>query len=112
MGRFAIMDRSDRQAGPAPPVTLTARSVLALHTGNDVPLWYTDTMAADKRIRISEENQAALHELKDVGQSYDDVLHELLEVYREHNRAELFERIERNEARAPEGFTNLDDLEP
>lgn len=69
-------------------------------------------MAANKRIRISEEHREGLHHLKDVGESYDDVIGELLELYQKQNRAELFDRIRENEERAPEGFTPLDELDP
>lgn len=110
MGRPSGNGNAENQAVSS-PVVLTAKPVLTFHSGHNVPLWHNGTMAANKRIRISEENQAELHELKDVGQSYDDVIDELLDVYREYNRAELFERIERNETRAPEGFTNLDELD-
>ncbi|MFC6965061.1 hypothetical protein ACFQL7_28005 [Halocatena marina] len=47
-------------------------------------------MSADKRIRVSEERRAQLHELKEVGESYDDVLAQLIQ---EHNRKELAERM-------------------
>lgn len=47
-------------------------------------------MSAEKRIRVSEERREQLHEMKGVGESYDDVLAELI---REHNRRELAERM-------------------
>lgn len=97
--------------GEQPPIALTMKTGLLLYTGHTVPVWHTGTMAADKRIRISEAHQEELHELKDVGQSYDDVIGELLEAYHERNRAELSERIQRNEERAPEGFTELGELD-
>lgn len=68
-------------------------------------------MTATKRIRISEINRKRLHQMKDVGESYDEVIGELLEEHWEINREELFDRIEKNEEKAPEGFTSLDELE-
>jgi len=68
-------------------------------------------MTATKRIRISEKNRKRLHQMKDVGESYDEVIGELLEEHWERNREELFDRIEKNEEKAPEGFTSLDELE-
>ncbi len=48
------------------------------------------TMSADKRIRVSEERREQLHELKGVGESYDDVLAQLIQ---EHNRKQLAEKM-------------------
>ncbi len=47
-------------------------------------------MSADKRIRVSEERREQLHELKDVGESYDDVLAQLIQ---EHNRNQLAKKM-------------------
>ncbi len=47
-------------------------------------------MSADKRIRVSEERREQLHELKGVGESYDDVLAQLIQ---EHNRMRLAEKM-------------------
>lgn len=68
-------------------------------------------MTATKRIRISEMNRKRLHQMKDVGESYDEVIGKLLEEHWERNQEELFDRIEKNEQKAPEGFTSLDELE-
>ncbi|MFO7792742.1 MAG: DUF7557 family protein [Thermoplasmatota archaeon] len=68
-------------------------------------------MKADKKIRISEENRKRLHQMKDVGESYDEVIEELLKEHWKQNRKELFERIEENEEKAPEGFKDLDELD-
>jgi len=46
-------------------------------------------MSAEKTMRISEENREELHELKEVGNSYDGVTTELLEEYRKRNRENL-----------------------
>ncbi len=68
-------------------------------------------MTATKRIRISEENRKRLHQMKDVGESYDEVIEELLKEHWERNRKELFEKMEENEEKAPEDFTPLDKLD-
>lgn len=67
-----------------------------------------EKMAATKRIRISEENRKLLHQMKDVGQSYDEVIEELLKEHLEKNRAELFDKIEENEL---EDFTSLEEVD-
>jgi predicted CopG family antitoxin len=55
------------------------------------------SMTAEKTIRISEENREELHELKGVGDSYDDVIARLLEEYRERNRKRLAEKMRETE---------------
>lgn len=59
-------------------------------------------MSADKRIRISEDMRKQLHGLKDVGESYDDVIRQLVI---EHNRRELFHRMD--EADDADEFVSL-----
>lgn len=49
--------------------------------------------------------------MKDVGESYDEVIEELLKEHWERNRKELFEKMEENEEKAPEDFTPLDKLD-
>lgn len=68
-------------------------------------------MSLDDQIRISEGTREELRRLKEAGQSYDDVIGELLARYRESHRAELFDRMNRREQAAPVGFTALGDLE-
>jgi len=68
-------------------------------------------MKADKKIRISEENRKRLHQMKDVGESYDEVIEELLKEHWKQNREELFYRIEENEEKAPEDFVPLEELD-
>lgn len=63
-------------------------------------------MSADKRIRVSEERREQLHELKDVGESYDDVLEQLIQ---EHNRKQLAERMREVDEMDTEEFVPLDD---
>lgn len=47
---------------------------------------------ADKRIPVTEERWRQLHELKDPGQTYDELLSELVE---EHKKARLFRDMNR-----------------
>ena len=62
---------------------------------------------ADKRIPVTEERWTELHELKQPGQTYDQLLEQLI---KEHNRRELAERA-RNARVAPvDEFTELGDL--
>lgn len=63
-------------------------------------------MSAEKTIRVSEGHRNELHELKGVGESYDDVIGDLLETYREQNRRDLAERMRETEA------MDSDDLVP
>lgn len=63
-------------------------------------------MSADKRIRVSEERREQLHELKDVGESYDDVLEQLIQ---EHNRKQLAERMREVDEMDSDEFVPLDD---
>jgi predicted CopG family antitoxin len=46
-------------------------------------------MSADKRIPVSEERWKELGEMKDAGQTYDDLLQEMIENHREHRLAEM-----------------------
>ena len=51
-------------------------------------------MSAEKQIRVSEEMRDELHGMKEVGDSYDDVLRNLVQ---EHNRRELADRMAETE---------------
>ena len=66
------------------------------------------TMSADKRIRVSEERREQLHDMKDVGESYDEVLEELIQ---EHNRKELAERMREVDEMDSDEFVPLSDDE-
>lgn len=66
------------------------------------------TMSADKRIRVSEERREQLHELKDVGESYDDVLEQLIQ---EHNRKRLAEKMRDVDEMDRDEFVPLNDNE-
>lgn len=65
-------------------------------------------MSADKRIRVSEERREQLHDMKDVGESYDEVLEELIQ---EHNRKELAERMREVDEMDSDEFVPLSDDE-
>lgn len=64
-----------------------------------------EPMSADKRIRVSEERREQLHELKGVGESYDEVLEQLIQ---EHNRKQLAERMREVDAMDRDEFVPLD----
>lgn len=66
------------------------------------------TMSADKRIRVSEERREQLHELKDLGESYDDVLEQLIQ---EHNRKRLAEKMRDVDEMDRDEFVPLNDNE-
>lgn len=53
-------------------------------------------MSADKKIRVSEESREELHNLKEPGESYDEVIQELVE---EHKKRQLFEMVEEKKER-------------
>ncbi len=61
-------------------------------------------MPATKRVPVSEEIWKRLGELKGAGQTYDDLLEELMQSY---NGQKLIERMER---RKREEMTPLDEL--
>jgi predicted CopG family antitoxin len=62
---------------------------------------------AEKRIPVTEERWKELNELKEAGQTYDDLLEELLQ---EHNRRQLAERTRTVREADSEELTPLDDL--
>ena len=66
-------------------------------------------MSAEKTIRISEENRDELHELKEVGDSYDDVITELLDEYRKRNRKNLAEKMRETEQMDSDELVSLGD---
>ena len=57
---------------------------------------------ADKRIPVTEERWKQLHELKEPGQTYDELLEDLVE---EHSKARLFREM--NEIREESEFEPL-----
>jgi len=46
-------------------------------------------MSADKRIPVSEERWRELGEMKDAGQTYDELLQDLIEAHKQRRLAEM-----------------------
>lgn len=63
---------------------------------------------ADKRIPVSEDTHKLLHDAKTPGQTYDELMIELVQ---EHNRKKLAEKIRRVRENGPEaeGYVSLDE---
>jgi len=51
-------------------------------------------MSADKRIPVTEETRKELHELKEPGQTYDDLLQELAQHRRRQDLEKRFQQLE------------------
>lgn len=64
-------------------------------------------MSADKRIPVTEETRKELHELKEPGQTYDDLLKELA---RQRRREELEQRFQKLEEADRDELTPLSDV--
>ena len=64
-------------------------------------------MSTSKRIPVSEEHWEELGDLKGAGQSWDDVIGDLVEHYK---RARLFREV--HEARENDEFRSLDEAIP
>lgn len=64
-------------------------------------------MSADKRIPVSEETRKELHDLKEPGQTYDDLLQELAQQRR---RQELEQRFQELEEADRDELTPLEDV--
>lgn len=62
---------------------------------------------ANKRIPVTEERWAELNDLKQAGQTYDDLLEELI---REHRRRRLADRAREVREADSEELTPLDEL--
>ena len=62
---------------------------------------------ANKRIPVTEERWQELNELKEAGESYDDLLGELI---REHRRRQFVERVTEVREADSEDLTSLDEL--
>lgn len=62
---------------------------------------------ASKRIPVTEERWKELNELKEAGETYDDLLAELI---REHQRRQLAERAKEVREIESEELTPLDEL--
>jgi predicted CopG family antitoxin len=59
---------------------------------------------ANKRIPVTEDRWNELNEIKEAGQTYDELIEELLEVYREQRLAEMV----RNRRDDDDAFTEVD----
>ncbi len=84
--------------------------------GSSLPLYaagveatngYQHMTTANKRIPVTEERWKELNELKDAGQTYDDLLEQLVQ---EHNRSQLADRVREVRDADSEELTSLDDL--
>lgn len=64
-------------------------------------------MSADKRIPVTEETRKELHQLKEPGETYDDLLRQLAQ---EHRRLELAERFRDLEEADADELTPLTDV--
>lgn len=62
---------------------------------------------AEKRIPVTEERWKELNDLKEAGQTYDELLAELIQ---EHNRRQLAERAREVREADAEELTPLDEL--
>lgn len=62
-------------------------------------------MAADKRIPVTEETRKELHDLKEPGQTYDDLLSELAQQRRRKELADRFRKMDESR----EEFVTLED---
>jgi len=62
---------------------------------------------ASKRIPVTEERWKELNELKEAGETYDDLLAELIQ---EHQRRRLVERTKEVREADSEELTSLDEL--
>jgi predicted CopG family antitoxin len=62
---------------------------------------------ANKRIPVTEERWKELNELKEAGETYDDLLGELIQ---EHQRRQLAERAMEVREADSEDLTSLDEL--
>lgn len=62
---------------------------------------------ADKRIPVTEERWRELNDLKEPGETYDQLLEELI---REHNRRRLADRVQSVREADSEELTSLDEL--
>lgn len=64
-------------------------------------------MSADKRIPVTEETRKELHELKNPGETYDDLLRDLA---KQRRRQELEQRFQELEDTDRDELTELSDV--
>ncbi|MFC6964477.1 hypothetical protein [Halocatena marina] len=63
-------------------------------------------MSADKRIPVTEETRRELHDLKEPGQTYDDLLAELAQQRRREDLADRFREMDESR----DEFVALEDV--
>jgi len=63
-------------------------------------------MSADKRIPVTEETRKELHDLKEPGQTYDELLSELAQQRRRQELAERFRQMDEDR----DDFVPLEDV--
>lgn len=68
----------------ATAVTVKAVNLIRIHR----------TVSADKRIPVTEETRKELHELKEPGQTYDELLQELAQQRRRQDLEQRFQELE------------------
>lgn len=66
-----------------------------------------DMSNANKRIPVTEDRWNELNELKEAGQTYDDLLEELIQQYRRQQLADRAEAVRESDS---EELTPLDEL--
>ena len=64
-------------------------------------------MPATKRIPVTEERWKELSDLKEAGETYDELLEQLIQ---EHNRRQLVDRVREVRETDDEELTSLDEL--
>ena len=64
-------------------------------------------MSADKRLPVTEETRKELHELKEPGQTYDDLLKELAQQRRRQDLEQRFQDLEETDR---DELTSLSDV--
>ena len=64
-------------------------------------------MSLTKRIPVSESIWRQLHNAKDAGRTYDDLLKEMLQIY---NRKKLMDKMEKVESMDTKNLVDIDDL--
>lgn len=96
-------------SGEQGPVPLSGSRRSRLKAGDELSeLIQNSAMPrADKRIPVTEERWTELNELKKAGQTYDDLLEELIQ---EHQRRQLAERTRNVREADTEELTPLDDV--
>ena len=64
-------------------------------------------MTSTKKIAISEERWKELGKLKEAGQTYDELIKEMIQAY---NRQQLAEKVRKSREKSSEELTPIDEL--